>query len=72
MTPPADYGRLGAGADTAAQPTLPGAYQRYYAGIAEALHGRAPVPVDARDAVATLTVLEAARRSAAEQRVVTL
>jgi len=72
VTPPADYGRLGAGADTAAQPTLPGAYQRYYAGIAEALHGRAPVPVDARDAVATLTVLEAARRSAAEQRVVTL
>ena len=72
LTPPAEYGRLGADPHTGPEPTLPGGYQRYYAGVAEALRGRGPVPVDARDAVATLTVLEAARRSAAEQRVVVL
>ena len=69
---PADYGLLGAGDAAAAYPTLPGAYQRYYAGVAEAVRGRAPVPVQARDAVAALAVLEAARRSAAEHRTVAL
>jgi len=71
-TPPAGYGLLGAGEEATAYPTLPGAYQDYYAGIAEALQGRAPVPVEALDAVTTLTVLAAARLSAAEQRVVPL
>ncbi len=69
---PDDYGRLGADGDTAPYPTLPGAYQDYYAGMAEAVRGRAPVPVQARDAVAALAVLEAARRSATEQRTVAL
>ncbi|MHA6757804.1 Gfo/Idh/MocA family oxidoreductase [Streptacidiphilus sp. PAMC 29251] len=69
---PADYGRLGAGDEAAPFPTLPGAYQEYYAGVAEAVRGRAPVPVEASDAVATLAVLEAARTSAAENRVVQL
>lgn len=69
---PESYGRLGAGDAAAPYPTLPGAYQRYYAGVAEAVRGRAPVPVEARDAVAALTVLAAARVSAAEQRTVTL
>lgn len=72
VTPADRYGRLGAGDDAAAFPTLPGRYQAYYADIAEALHGRAPVPVEPRDAVAALTVLEAARRSAAEGRTVEL
>ena len=71
-TPAADYGLLGADGATVAHPTERGAYQDYYAGVAEALRGRGPVPVPAGDAVASLTVLEAARRSAAEQRVVTL
>ncbi|MFC1415766.1 Gfo/Idh/MocA family oxidoreductase [Streptacidiphilus cavernicola] len=69
---PADYGRLGAGDDAAPFPTLPGAYQDYYAGVAEAVRGLAPVPVQPRDAVAALTVLAAARRSAVEQRTVSL
>ena len=69
---PDTYGRLGAGDDFAAYPTAPGAYQRYYAGVAAAVRGPAPAPVQPRDAVAALTVLEAARRSAAEQRTVTL
>ncbi|MEY9964362.1 scyllo-inositol 2-dehydrogenase (NADP+) [Streptacidiphilus sp. MAP12-16] len=72
VTPPEAYGLLGAGDEAAPHPTKPGAYQRYYAEVVEALHGRAPVPVHARDAVAALTVLEAARRSATEQRTVTL
>ena len=72
VTPPAEYGLLGAGDDAAPYPTAPGAYQRYYAGVAEALRGRAPVPVEPRDALTTLAVLAAARRSAAEQRVVPL
>jgi scyllo-inositol 2-dehydrogenase (NADP+) len=70
VVPASGYGLLGAGDDAAPYPTVPGGYQHYYAGVAEALHGRAPVPVEGRDAVATLEVLEAARRSAAERRVV--
>jgi scyllo-inositol 2-dehydrogenase (NADP+) len=69
---PAEYGLLGAGDAASPYPTLPGAYQRYYAGVAEAVRGRAPVPVQTRDAVAALAVLEAARRSAAEHRTVEL
>ena len=69
---PGEYGLLGAGDAAAPYPTLPGAYQHYYAGVAEAVRGRAPVPVQARDAVAALAVLEAARRSAAEHRTVAL
>ncbi|WP_371484712.1 Gfo/Idh/MocA family oxidoreductase [Kitasatospora sp. NBC_00315] len=72
VTPAGHHGRLGAGDDAAEFPTLPGRYQAYYAGMVEALHGRAPVPVDPRDAVAALTVLEAARRSAVEGRTVEL
>jgi predicted dehydrogenase len=40
--------------------------------MAAALAGAGPVPVDPADAVAVLEVLEAARSSAAERRVVTL
>ena len=53
-------------------PPLPSAYQEFYLGIAEAVRGHAPVPVEARDAVATLTVLEAARLSARNRQVVTV
>ena len=60
------WGRLGAGEDWTAVPTERGAYPEFYAGIATALrHGTLP-PVDPADAVATLEVIEAARRSAAE------
>ncbi|MFJ6565945.1 Gfo/Idh/MocA family oxidoreductase [Streptomyces sp. NPDC091292] len=54
------------------EPTLPGAYPAYYAAIAAALHDGAPNPVTAREAAATLDVLEAARRSAQEGVTVTL
>ncbi|SEL57000.1 Gfo/Idh/MocA family oxidoreductase [Streptacidiphilus jiangxiensis] len=71
-TPAALFGQLGTVDDSVAHPTLPGAYEAYYAGIAAALHGLAPVPVEPRDAVAALRVLEAARHSAAEGRMVKL
>ncbi|QMU75427.1 Gfo/Idh/MocA family oxidoreductase [Streptacidiphilus sp. PB12-B1b] len=70
--PESAYGLLGAGEEAAPHPTLPGRYQHYYAQVAEALHGRAPLPVEGRDAVATLAVLAAARRSAAERQLVPL
>ena len=41
-----------------------GAYERFYEGVRDALRGGAALPVDARDSVAALRVIEAARRSA--------
>ncbi|MFE1322108.1 Gfo/Idh/MocA family oxidoreductase [Kitasatospora phosalacinea] len=68
--PPEQWGSLRAGDAAEAVPTLPGSYQEYYAGLAEALHGRGPAPVDAGDAVAVLRVLEAAQRSSRTGEVV--
>jgi len=51
-------------------PTRPGAWNGFYPAFARAVRGLAPVPVNARDAVATATVLDAARRSATEGGVV--
>ncbi|MFJ5234547.1 Gfo/Idh/MocA family oxidoreductase [Kitasatospora sp. NPDC088391] len=69
---PAAYGLLGSDGDAEPVATDPGDYPAYYAGVAAALAGRAPVPVDPRDAVATLAVLEAARAAAATASVVRL
>ena len=44
----------------------------FYASFADAVRGRGAVPVDPRDAVAGLEVLEAAQRSAAAGHVVAL
>ena len=53
------------GSDAARRvPSVPGDYPAYYRGIAAALRGPTPAPVLPREAVATLAVLEAARRSA--------
>ena len=43
---------------------VPGDYRRYYDGIAAALRGEGPNPVPPLEAVAVMTVLEAARLSA--------
>ncbi|GGQ81701.1 Gfo/Idh/MocA family oxidoreductase [Kitasatospora griseola] len=69
---PAAYGLLGTDGDAEPVPTDPGDYPAFYAGIAASLTDRTPPPVDPRDAVATLTVLEAARASAATASVVRL
>ncbi|GAA1903906.1 Gfo/Idh/MocA family protein [Streptantibioticus ferralitis] len=75
--PEAAWGRLGAGESPLTGggdpvPTLPGDYPAYYAGIAAALRDGTVPPVSAREAVAALEVLEAARTSAAERRTVAL
>jgi len=54
-------------ADADGERTLPierGAYESFYAGVRDALRGDGAMPVDARDAVAALRVIDAARRSA--------
>jgi len=70
--PPEAWGYVGAGEQRERERTSPGAYQLYYAGIAEALADGGRPPVTAADGVAVLEVIEAARRSAREHRVVTL
>ena len=68
---PGDDG-WGAGAparwvDAAGERTLPiepGAYEAFYAGVRDALGDGSDMPVDPRDSVAALYVIEAARRSA--------
>jgi predicted dehydrogenase len=63
--PPERWGLLGADGQLARAPTLPGDYPRFYAELAAALRDGTALPVDARDAVAVLEVIEAAREAAA-------
>ncbi|NUO64993.1 MAG: Gfo/Idh/MocA family oxidoreductase [Gemmatimonadaceae bacterium] len=65
------WGRLARGSESSVVETKRGAYQRFYEGMAAALRGGAPVPVDAHDAVAGLEIIEAANRSARERRMTT-
>jgi predicted dehydrogenase len=48
----------------------PGAYEHFYAAVRDALLGEGELPVDPRDSVAALRVIDAARRSAASATVV--
>lgn len=68
--PRENWGELVVENNSTPVPTEPGAYRRFYEGLVDALRAVAPVPVDPHDAVATLAVIEAAQRSAAEQRVI--
>lgn len=70
--PSANWGRLGVGSDAQPIRTETGAYERFYAGVADAILDGAPPPVLTTEAIASLTVLEAALRSAREGRVVVL
>ncbi len=65
-------GRLGAGDSVEEIPTDAGGYQRFYEGVVTALRTGGPPPVDPADAVAGLEIIEAARMSAMERRVVPL
>jgi predicted dehydrogenase len=60
------WGMLHRGTDTEVVPSERGRWDQFYEQFAAAVRGTAPVPVDPWDAVATATVLDAARRSAAE------
>jgi predicted dehydrogenase len=67
----AAWGALHAGDETQAIETERGRYQGFYAGVVAALRGGA-LPVQPQDAVAALAIIDAARVSAAEGRVVSL
>ncbi|WP_328532489.1 Gfo/Idh/MocA family oxidoreductase [Micromonospora zamorensis] len=64
--PPERYGKLGVDGDLRPVPTEPGAYQSFYAQVATALRDGAPMPVNPRDSVATVELIELAHRSAVE------
>ncbi|MFI6507739.1 Gfo/Idh/MocA family oxidoreductase [Streptosporangium sp. NPDC050855] len=66
------WGTLGAGDDGRAVPTEPGGYAGFYPAVLACLRDGAPPPVEPEEVVRALAVLEAARLSAAERRVVTL
>ncbi|HET7313574.1 Gfo/Idh/MocA family oxidoreductase [Salinisphaera sp.] len=66
------WGRLAAGDHVETIPSRAGNYPAFYRRFAAALRGDAPLPVDARDAVAGLRVIEAARAASAERRVISL
>ncbi len=70
--PPQAWGRLGTPGQTTPVPSRPGAYQDFYAGVRDALRGRAPAPVTIEQAIDVLTVIEAAQRSAREGATVTV
>lgn len=70
VDPEVNWGELRRGPDVEHLVLAPGRYEHFYYSVAEALAGRGPMPVDINDAVATLQVIEAARRSATEHRAV--
>ncbi|MCI4066519.1 Gfo/Idh/MocA family oxidoreductase [Micromonospora sp. R77] len=70
---PADrYGQLGVDGELRPVPTEPGRYQDFYAHVAAALRDGRPMPVDPRDAVDTVALIELAHRSAARGEVLTV
>lgn len=53
-------------------PSQRGGYERFYAGMRDAIRGNAPVPVSPQDAMQTIRIIEAANLSDKEARVVFL
>jgi scyllo-inositol 2-dehydrogenase (NADP+) len=66
------WGTLGTGGEADPVATEPGAYQLFYPAMAAAVRGEGEVPVDPRDAVEGLRIIEAARRSHDRAQLVTL
>ncbi|MGZ8751204.1 MAG: Gfo/Idh/MocA family protein [Pseudonocardia sp.] len=66
------WGVLARGGEGEPVPTERGRWDTFYPAFAAAVRGEGDVPVDPRDAVATATVLDAARRSATDGVVVRL
>jgi scyllo-inositol 2-dehydrogenase (NADP+) len=72
VEPAAAHGLLGVGVDSRRVPTIRGDYGAFYRGLVAAVREGAPPPVSPLDAVAGLTVIEAARDSARRGAVVRL
>jgi scyllo-inositol 2-dehydrogenase (NADP+) len=72
VEPEERWGRLVRGEEGEPVPSEPGAWPCFYAKVERALREGGAPPVDPDDAVTTLRVLEAARRSAIEQEVIAL
>jgi predicted dehydrogenase len=72
--PEARWGRIYRGESVPPEPVpaQPGRWSSFYSAFARAVRGEGALPVDPRDAVAALEVLDAARRSAARNEVVRL
>ena len=67
---PNAWGTILTSAGPRPEPTLPGAYQLFYAGLAACLLDGGPAPVDPADAVLTAQIIEAAQQSTLEQQVI--
>jgi predicted dehydrogenase len=72
VEPPERFGRVQRGDSSETVPTLPGRWDTFYPAFARAVRGEGVVPVAPQEAVASLTVLDAARRSATEGVVIRL
>jgi predicted dehydrogenase len=72
VEPESRWGRLVRGEQTEPVPSERGAWPCFYRAVERSLRDGVPPPVDARDALSTLDVLEAARRSAGERSVVAM
>ena len=70
--PPGRWGRLVRGDEEEPVRSEPGRWAAFYGAVVRSLRHGEPPPVDPEDALETLEVLEAARRSAAEAVVVTM
>jgi predicted dehydrogenase len=70
VEPKEDWGRIQRGDTATPVPTERGRWDTFYPAFAAAVQGESPVPVNPWDAVAALEVIDAARTSARERRVV--
>ncbi|HEU4627101.1 MAG TPA: Gfo/Idh/MocA family oxidoreductase [Steroidobacteraceae bacterium] len=70
--PESNWGLLGVGADARPLKTERGNYRRFYELTVPWLRDGAPPPVDPLDAIAVLNIIQAAQRSVAEAKVVSL
>jgi predicted dehydrogenase len=67
-SPESAWGLIGAGDEQHPVETLPGDYPAFYRGLAEAIRGDGPLPVDPADSLAVLAIIEEAHASAEHSR----
>ncbi len=72
VEPSAHWGRLVTGEDSTRVASEPGDWPQFYSQLARALHGDGSLPVDPRDTIEALRVLDAARHSAADGIIIDL